>query len=275
MCHTSRTNIHTYILHIHHTHSNTLIHIYIYTYAHIQEISPGGLIHIYTADLASPIGLILQTPHHISIAQPACVFHPEGEPLCANMELVDDQGEPVELALEYETSSWGDITVSVCPNYVVLNRSGIALGYGRPDVYGHSTEVIAPAAAQSYAIASSIDIKSTSTMKDISVLSFNGSDVTSTCLYMAIRDADWSNCIPWSNPIPVGIVGSSSCVQLAGAGGGSYYGPRPVYELTIRTDGGAMRYARVVTVDARFSVTNTLGTPVQVRGQIAWLCMCA
>jgi hypothetical protein len=59
-------------------------------------------------------------------------------------------------------------------------------------------------------------------------------------------------------------------VQLPGAGGGSYYGPRPVYELTARTDAGAMKYMRVVTVDARFCVTNVLGTPVQV---CVYVCM--
>ena len=70
--------------------------------------------------------------------QPALVFHPDGDRLSEWLQMVDDAGQWLAVALHYDLDAWGDATVTVSPYCVVHNTTGLDLVYAHEDrdVYG-------------------------------------------------------------------------------------------------------------------------------------------
>ena len=123
-----------------------------------RALCPGARLCIYSADRRTALGLVLQTARLERVASPALIFHPQGEPLSNEIQLLGSQrggaSAALRLQLDYVVSPWGDTTVVVYPSYVIRNLSGMHLIYGAvaADVAGLAaaagTAAVVPAAGQ-------------------------------------------------------------------------------------------------------------------------------
>ena len=123
-----------------------------------RALCAGARLSIYSADRRTALGLVLQTARLERVASPALIFHPQGEPLSNEIQLLGSQrggaSAPLRLQLDYVVSPWGDTTVVVYPSYVIRNLSGMHLIYGAvaADVAGLAaaagTAAVVPAAGQ-------------------------------------------------------------------------------------------------------------------------------
>jgi hypothetical protein len=118
-----------------------------------RYMAPADTVFLYNADRKTALGLVISTPTLQSVRHPALIFHPAGEKLSTDMQLVDESlNTELELHIDYDVSVWGDTTVVVFPPYIIQNYSGLHLVYGQVCADGTglvgSSASIVPAAGQ-------------------------------------------------------------------------------------------------------------------------------
>jgi len=118
-----------------------------------RYMAPADTVFLYNADRKTALGLVISTPTLQSVRHPALIFHPAGEKLSTDMQLVDESlNTELELHIDYDVSVWGDTTVVVFPPYIIQNYSGLPLVYGQVCADGTglvgSSASIVPAAGQ-------------------------------------------------------------------------------------------------------------------------------
>mmetsp|Transcript_31289 Transcript_31289/g.70444 ORF Transcript_31289/g.70444 Transcript_31289/m.70444 type:complete len:341 (-) Transcript_31289:78-1100(-) len=134
------------------------------------ELLPDQVLFLYSVDRRTALGLLVSTPSIGQVKQPALIFHPQGNPLSESMHLLDQRGRSLFLGLDYEQSVLGDMTVTIFPPLLVLNRSGVGLFYAHAtsDSLGNVTRT--PAAGQNIDMQQGDSSSSSSSSQDPAAL---------------------------------------------------------------------------------------------------------